>query len=190
WSAVAIPIYRARHGFGSTGDDGVTGDPKRRRRFALPAHSKTVAIRVLMSGATMSFVFILVLAPWTIRNWRLFHLFQPLAQQHGEMPGEFVPRGYLLWVRSWLDDQKYVAQFLWPMEVESIDVDELPESAFDSPDEKKRIAALLEKYNKPDDSESSDTNGAATEPSPSPTPTPLATPPARSKNSNPTVSPT
>jgi hypothetical protein len=138
----------------------------------------------------MSFVFILVLAPWTIRNWRVFHLFQPLAPQHAEMPGEFVPRGYLLWVRSWLDDQKYVAQFLWPVEVEPIDVDELPDSAFDSPEEKKRVAALLEKYNNPDESESSDTDAATSEPTASPTPAPSPGRGDQSMKSKPAASPT
>jgi len=151
--------------------------------------AKRIITRVIASGAAMSLVFILVLAPWTIRNWRVFHLFQPLAPQHAEMPGEFVPRGYLLWVRSWLDDQKYVSQFLWPLEVEPIDVDELPDSAFDSPEEKKRVAALLEKYNKPDDSENSDTDGASVEPSARPTPTPSASPASQSTKSNPTASP-
>jgi len=190
WSAVAIPIYRERHRFRSTGNADDQRDPKRRRRFALPAHSKTLAGRVLVSGATFSVAFVLVLAPWTIRNLQVFHLFQPLAPQHAEMPGEFVPRGYLLWVRSWLDDQKYVAQFLWPLEVEPIDVDELPDSAFDSPEEKKRVAALLEKYNKPDESDNSDTNDAAAEPSPSPQQTPSPSPTTQSTKSNPTVSPT
>jgi len=186
WSAVASV---ARHRFGSRVDSDDGEDPKRRRRFALPAHSKVLVFRVLIFGATFSLAFALVLAPWTLRNWRVFHLFQPLAPQHAEMPGEFVPRGYLLWVRSWLDDQKYVAQFLWPLEVEPINVDELPDSAFDSPEEKKRIAALLEKYNQPDDSENSDANGETVEPGPSPTPTPAASP-AQSPKSNSTASPT
>jgi uncharacterized membrane protein YuzA (DUF378 family) len=187
WSAVASA---ARHRFGSTADIDSQDNPKRRRRFALPAHSKKVFAGIMISGAVFSLAFALVLAPWTIRNWRVFHLFQPLAPQHAEMPGEFVPRGYLLWVRSWLDDEKYVAQFLWPLEVEPIDVDELPASAFDSPEEKKRVAALLEKYNKPDDSENSDTNSAAAEPTPSPTPTPLASPATQSSRPNSTASPT
>jgi hypothetical protein len=144
---------------------------------------------MIKSGAAMSFVFILVLTPWTIRNWRLFHVFQPLAPQHAEMPGEFVPRGYLLWVRSWLDDQKYVAQFLWPLEIEPIDVDELPDSAFDSPEEKTRVAALLEKYNNPDESESSETNKAVATPSPGEMPTPSASPGGPTKP-NPTASAT
>ena len=151
--------------------------------------ARRIITAIIVSGAAMSLTFIIVLAPWTIRNWRVFHVFQPLAPQHAEMPGEFVPRGYLLWVRSWLDDQKYVAQFLWPLEVEPIDVDELPDSAFDSPEEKKRVAALLDKYNKPDDSENSDTNDAPVEPTASPTPTPSASP-AESTKSKPAASPT
>jgi len=152
--------------------------------------TKTVVTKLVISGATFSLAFALVLAPWTIRNWRLFHVFQPLAPQHAEMPGEFVPRGYMIWVRSWLDDQKYVAEFLWPLEVEPIDVDQLPASAFDSPEEKKRIAALLEKYNKPDESQDSDTNGPEAQPSPSPTPPPSANLPGQSTKSSPTASPT
>jgi hypothetical protein len=147
--------------------------------------TKAVLTRVLISGAIFSLMFALVLTPWTIRNWRLFHVFQPLAPAHAEMPGEFVPRGYLLWVRSWLDDQKYVAQFLWPLEVEQIDVDDLPPQAFDSPEEKKQVAALFEKYNNPpDESEDADTNGTDAQPSPSPSPTPTPSPsqPLQSKS--------
>src|SRR5262249_4155093 len=77
-------------------------DPKRRRRFALPAHSKATVAQMLLCGALFSFSFALVLLPWTVRNWRVFHVFQPLSPAHGEMPGEFVPRGYQLWVGSWL----------------------------------------------------------------------------------------
>ena len=190
WSAVAIPIYRERHRVGSTGNADDQRDPKRRRRYALPADSKILASRVLVSAATFSFAFALVLIPWTIRNWRTFHVFQPLAPQHAEMPGEFVPRGYLLWVRTWLDDQKYVAQFLWPLEIERIDVDDLPPQAFDSPEEKKRVAALLEKYNKPDDSDSENANAPQAQPTPSPTPTPSPSPSERSTKSNATASPT
>ena len=152
--------------------------------------AKPLVTQLLISGATFSVAFALVLAPWTLRNWRVFRVFQPLAPQHAEMPGEFVPRGYLLWVRSWLDDQKYVAQFLWPLEVEPIDIDELPESAFDSPEEKKRVAALLEKYNQPDESENSDSNNEPAEPSPGATPAPSSNSSGPSTKPNPAASPT
>lgn len=107
-------------------------------------------------AAIFSFAFCLVLLPWTIRNQRVFHVFQPLAPAHAEMPGEFVPRGYLLWVRTWLDDQRYVAPALWAMDMRQIHVEDFPARAFDTKEERDRVAALFEKYNHPDGDEAED----------------------------------
>ena len=104
-------------------------------------------------AAIFSIAFCLVLVPWTIRNRRLFHVFQPLAPAHAEMPGEFVPHGYLRWVRTWLDDQRYVAPALWAMDTRQIHVEDFPARAFDSKEERDRVAALFEKYNHPDGDE-------------------------------------
>jgi uncharacterized membrane protein YfcA len=104
----------------------------------------------LLCGALFSVTFMLVLTPWTIRNWRLFHVFQPLSPAHAEMPGEFVPRGYGLWLRTWLDDESYVAPMLWSLDTARIDIDDVPSYAFDSAEEKDRVSALLDKYNYPD----------------------------------------
>ena len=101
----------------------------------------------IISAAIFSLAFCLVLVPWTIRNRRLFHVFQPLAPAHAEMPGEFVPRGYLLWVRTWLDDERYVGPALWSLDMKPIHVSDFPAKAFDSPEERERVAALFEKYN-------------------------------------------
>jgi 4-amino-4-deoxy-L-arabinose transferase-like glycosyltransferase len=98
-------------------------------------------------GATFSLAFCLALAPWAIRNHRLFHLFQPLAPAHAEMPGEFVPRGYLAWVRTWIDDPRYIEPALWSVDARQIKLENIPDRAFDSAAEKQRVAALLEKYN-------------------------------------------
>jgi len=106
-----------------------------------------------LCAAIFSVAFCLVLVPWTIRNRRLFHVFQPLAPAHAEMPGEFVPRGYLLWVRTWLDDERYVASALWALDMRQIHVTEFPAKAFDSKEERDRVAALFEKYNHSDGSE-------------------------------------
>src|ERR1041384_3375421 len=144
-----------------------------RRRFdsaGKSAHSKTNFTRIIASGAALSFAFILVLAPWTIRNWRVFHVFQPLAPAHGEMPGEFVPRGYQLWLRTWLDDQSYIQPFLWSLDTDPIDIDDIPAYAFDSENEQKRVATLIEAYNNESDQDSS------SEPQPSPNASPTPTP--------------
>lgn len=106
-----------------------------------------------LQAAIFTLAFCLVLVPWTIRNWRLFHVFQPLSPAHAEMPGEFVPRGYLLWVRTWLDDQRYVSPALWAMDTRQIHVEDFPARAFDSKEERDRVAALFEKYNHPDGDE-------------------------------------
>jgi 4-amino-4-deoxy-L-arabinose transferase-like glycosyltransferase len=107
-------------------------------------------------AAIFSFAFCLVLVPWTIRNRRVFHVFQPLAPAHAEMPGEFVPRGYLLWVRTWLDDERYVGPALWALDMRQIHVEDFPARAFDSKEERDRVAALFEKYNHPDGEEESE----------------------------------
>jgi hypothetical protein len=166
WSAVASA---ARHRFDSAIEVAqATDDPKRRRRFALPAPSKTNLLRLLATGSIFSIAFIFVLAPWTIRNARVFHRFQPLAPAHGETPEEFVPRGYYLWLRSWLDDERYVAPFLWSLDTDPINMDDVPPHAFDSKDEENRVEALLEKYNHPDGSQT--VNSAPQQPQPSPPP--------------------
>ena len=103
---------------------------------------------LFVSGAVFSLAFCVVLVPWTIRNYRVFHLFQPLSPAHGEMPGEFVPRGYLLWLRTWLDDERYVGPVLWSVDTRPINITDFPERAFDSKEERDRVAALLDKYNK------------------------------------------
>jgi hypothetical protein len=106
-------------------------------------------------GTVFSLAFCLALVPWTVRNKRVFHLFQPLAPTHGEMPGEFVPRGYLLWLRTWLDDERYIGPLIWSLDALPIKIDDLPDRAFDSKQERDRVEVLLEKYNHPIDVQAS-----------------------------------
>jgi hypothetical protein len=98
-------------------------------------------------GAVLSLAFCLALVPWAVRNYRVFHLFQPLAPAHAEMPGEFVPRGYLTWVRTWIDDARYVGPAIWSLDSTPIKLTDIPERAFDSVEQKRAVGALLEKYN-------------------------------------------
>jgi hypothetical protein len=111
------------------------------------SHQKHPILTRLLCASLFSLAFCVVLVPWTIRNWRVFHLFQPLAPAHAEMPGEFVPRGYLLWVRTWLDDSRYVGPALWSVDTRPLAIDDFPDSAFDSEEERDRVEALLDKYN-------------------------------------------
>lgn len=114
---------------------------------------------MLTQGATFSLAFIIVLVPWTVRNWRVFHLFQPLAPSHGQMPGEFVPEGYLTWVRTWIDDQRYIDPVIWSLNEAPVDIDELPQNAFDSAAERARVEELFDEYESP--AEEGEETGAA-----------------------------
>jgi hypothetical protein len=107
--------------------------------------------KAVLSAALFSVAFCLLLVPWTIRNHRVFGVFQPLSPAHGEMPGEFVPRGYLMWLRTWLDDGRYIGPVLWNLDTTPINIDAFPKRAFDSNEERARVDALLRKYNHPGD---------------------------------------
>ena len=53
-------------------------------------------------GAVFSLAFCLVLVPWAVRNYRRISSLSTSFSGTDEMPGEFVPRGYLAWVRTGL----------------------------------------------------------------------------------------
>src|SRR5437016_9685727 len=49
----------------------------------------------LWTAALLGMVSLLPLLPWTLRNWRTLHQIQPLAPFYAEMPGEYVPQGFI-----------------------------------------------------------------------------------------------
>jgi hypothetical protein len=106
--------------------------------------------QMIIKGVAFALAFILVLTPWTVRNERVFGQFQPLAPQHAEAPGEFVPLGYFHWLRTWIDDFKYVNPMLWELEIHRIDISKIPPSAFTNDEEKAEVAALIDQYNNSD----------------------------------------
>ena len=107
-------------------------------------------VPLFTKGIAFILAFVLVLTPWTIRNERVFGLFQPLAPQHAEAPGEFVPLGYFHWLRTWINDFRYVSPMLWELEIHRIDINKIPESAFTNDQEKAEVAALIDQYNNSD----------------------------------------
>jgi len=118
--------------------------------------------------ALFSLAFCVALVPWTLRNHRVFRVFQPLAPAYAAMPGEFVPRGYFSWLRTWVDDTRYVGPMIWGLNEFPIKLEDIPDKAFDTPEEKLRVATLLEKYNQAQSPDLiTDDDGASPDPSPS-----------------------
>lgn len=105
--------------------------------------------RTLLCGVALSLAFAAALAPWTIRNARVFGLFQPIAPAQANMPGEFVPRGYIQWLRTWVDDVRYTESLEWSLDQNPIHIEDVPDYAFDSADQRERVAELLDRYNNP-----------------------------------------
>jgi len=105
--------------------------------------------RVAPSGIALTLGVVLALAPWTIRNARAIGAFQPLNPRSLAMPGEFVAYGYADWVRTWIDDPRYVAPALFTVDLAPIRIEAMPPSAFESAAERDPVKALLAAYNTP-----------------------------------------
>jgi Dolichyl-phosphate-mannose-protein mannosyltransferase len=89
----------------------------------------------------------LPLTPWAVRNWRTFHVIQPLAPRRVNDPGEFVTYGFYRWMNTWSVDIVSTGAVFWNMGSDSIDINDLPSRAFDSPAQRAQTAELLDEYN-------------------------------------------
>jgi hypothetical protein len=103
--------------------------------------------RWLLTAILMACTCAVPLVPWAIRNAITFHEFQPLAPKDATLPGEIDPKGFMAWERTWLYRVRDCYLVPWKLNEESINLDDIPPSAFDTPEEKDRVAAVLEQYN-------------------------------------------
>ncbi len=97
----------------------------------------------LLMGAGL----LLPLLPWAARNWHTLHKIQFLAPRYAQLPSEVAAVGFDSWTHTWLWRFKDVYLTVWNLDVEKIPVDNLPRGAFDSSEERARVANLLGEYN-------------------------------------------
>lgn len=108
-----------------------------------------LAWRARVRMATLCLVLALLpFAAWTVRNWRVFHLFEPLAPRLANDPGEAPNLGWERWVKSWCLDFQSTDEVYWNVPGDTFDVDVLPARAFDTPSERAATVALAEEYNR------------------------------------------
>jgi 4-amino-4-deoxy-L-arabinose transferase-like glycosyltransferase len=100
---------------------------------------------LLLAGALVALISLAPLAPWTIRNWKTLHEFQPLAPRYATEPEEVTPRGFNRWARTWMADYASVEEIYWNVPGDKIDADKLPRRALDSAREP--TLALIADYN-------------------------------------------
>jgi hypothetical protein len=103
--------------------------------------------RGLRAAALAGVACFLVLLPWMVRNAITFHEFQPLTPRYTTLPGERAPLGFMSWEKTWLYRFREVFLVSWKMNDETIQIDDIPARAFDSPEERQHVAAILEQYN-------------------------------------------
>ena len=103
--------------------------------------------KLVRAGVLMGIGLVLPLVPWAARNWRSLHEVEFLAPRYTNLPGELVPLGFNAWTRTWLWRYGHVYLTLWKLEDEPIPPETVPAGAFDSPEERDRVQALLARYN-------------------------------------------
>ena len=110
--------------------------------------STTLSRRSVLNAAVLFLAISAIpFLPWTLRNWRTFHRFQPLAPRYANEENEFVPMGFNHWVKSWIADYASVEEIYWPVPGSTIDAEKLPSRAFDNPQQQRETALLIADYN-------------------------------------------
>lgn len=104
-------------------------------------------MKLVRAGLMMGLGLLLPLVPWAARNWNTLHDVQFLAPRYSELPGEYTPMGFTAWTNTWMWRFRDVYLTQWKVNEEEIAIDQLPPYAFDSQDEKERMADLLDEYN-------------------------------------------
>ncbi len=103
--------------------------------------------RWLLVSLAMALGCLLILSPWALRNRVMLGEVRFLAPKDSNLPGELVPKGFMAWEKTWLFRVRDCYLVPWRLNGEAIFVDDIPARAFDSPEEKQRVAAILEQYN-------------------------------------------
>jgi hypothetical protein len=99
--------------------------------------------RALLVGILAVLPFI----PWTIRNWQIFHVFEPLAPRYATDPSEDPHRGWQHWVGTWCLDFTSTYEVYWNIPDNALDVNTLPERALGTGEERAQTLALIADYN-------------------------------------------
>jgi hypothetical protein len=107
------------------------------------AQFKRLILTLLVLGAVSA----IPLVPWAIRNAVTLHEFQPLTPKDTNLPGEVDPKGFMAWERTWLYRFRDCYLVPWKLNEEAINLEDIPSTAFDTPDERARVSAVLDTYN-------------------------------------------
>ena len=113
-------------------------------RWWRPIHWKKLTLATLWITAGL----LLPLAPWAARNARVLGRVQFLAPRYAETYGDVLPTGFYSWTRTWMFRFHDAYLSTWKFPSAPISLSDFPAYAFDSPEEKSRVASILDEYNR------------------------------------------
>ncbi|HET7209253.1 MAG TPA: hypothetical protein VFI95_21935 [Terriglobales bacterium] len=113
-------------------------------RWWRPANWEKLAV----AGLWVALGVLVPLAPWAARNARVLGRVQFLAPRYAETFGDVMPTGFYAWTQTWMFRSRDAYLFAWKLPADPIALSDVPAYAFDSPDERLRVASLLELYNR------------------------------------------
>jgi len=109
-------------------------------------HSST-RTRNLTQVTAVCVIILLPLTLWGLRNWRVFHVIQPLAPKYANDPTDTVNYGFYRWYRTWAIEFESTFNIYWTWDGSPMLVGDLPARAYDLPGERARTADLFTEYN-------------------------------------------
>jgi hypothetical protein len=102
--------------------------------------------QLFWAGTLVLVISIAPLVPWTVRNWRDFQRFEPLAPRYASDPDEFVPSGFDRWMRTWIVDYASTEEIYWQIPGSDVDISLLPSRAIDGEEERLKTQAIFADY--------------------------------------------
>ncbi len=115
--------------------------------FAPRVRSRISRQRLLRISLTCVALALLPFALWAVRNWRQFHVFQPLAPRYASDPGDSSDLGFQAWTSTWTLDFVNTVDCYWPVPGDAVNPDNIPPRAWSSPADHQRLLDLFAAYN-------------------------------------------
>jgi len=108
-------------------------------------------VSLFRAGVILTIATFAPLVPWTLRNLHTMHRFQPLAPRYANDADENVVPGFNRWTKTWMAEYTSVQEIYWKLPEETIDFTQLPDRAFDSPEQRQQTEQLFAEYNRDHD---------------------------------------
>jgi hypothetical protein len=103
--------------------------------------------KLALASVWMAAGLLAALTPWAARNARSMGRVEFLAPRYAESAGDYMPRGFYAWTRTWMVRYRDAYSVTWALGKNPIPIAAIPETAFDSAAERARVADLLATYN-------------------------------------------